>query len=106
MLDCIFCQIIAEKISAETVLNTNDIIAFKDIKPKARVHILLVPKIHITSVQTAESRDQAILGKLILAAKKAAVKMGVLETGFKLLINCGKQGGQEVDHLHIHLLAN
>ncbi len=105
MEDCIFCKIVNKKISAEVLSEDEKIIVFKDIKPKAPVHYLVVPKKHIASVNEVEEKDKELIGELIFAAREAAEKAGVKEKGYKLVIHTGEGGGQEVFHLHIHLMA-
>ena len=82
-----------------------DIVAFDDINPKAPVHILIVPKKHIGSVNELEDTDAALAGKLILVAKKIAIEKGIDKTGYRLIFNVGKNSGQIVEHIHLHLLG-
>ncbi|MCK5123462.1 MAG: histidine triad nucleotide-binding protein [Candidatus Pacebacteria bacterium] len=104
-MDCIFCKIIKKEIPAEVVFEDKAIIAFKDIKPIASVHIVIIPKKHINSVVNLKKEDEVLMGKLIMTAKKIADDLKVSEKGYKLLIRVGRGGGQEVDHIHLHLLA-
>lgn len=104
-MDCIFCKIAKKEIPAEIVFEDKDVIAFRDIKPIAPVHILIIPKKHIVSVAEASEDDTLVMGKLIIAAKKIAEKFGISKKGYKLLIRVGREGGQEVDHIHLHLLG-
>ena len=106
MEDCVFCKIVRGEAGAEFVYKDEDLIAFKDIKPKAPVHILIVPKKHIESVREVQDEDREILGKIILTAKKIAEDLGVAESGYRLVINNGRGAGQLVPHLHLHLLAS
>jgi len=106
MEKCIFCKIIRGEAGAEFVYKDEDLIAFKDIKPSAPVHILIVPKKHIESVREVQDEDREILGKIILTAKKIAEDLGVAESGYRLVINNGRGAGQLVPHLHLHLLAS
>ncbi len=101
---CIFCDIAAHTRPAEIVHETDDVVIFKDIKPSARVHVLVVPKKHVASVKDAGEGERAMLGGLILAAREEALRQGL--EGYKLLFNVGRDGGQIVDHIHLHLLAN
>jgi histidine triad (HIT) family protein len=101
---CIFCKILNKELSADIVYEDDKILAFNDIHPKAPVHILIIPKEHIISVDYLEEKNKEIIGELVLAAKRIAKTKG-LSTGYKLAINVGKDGGQEVDHLHLHLLG-
>ncbi len=103
MPNCLFCQIINKQTPAEIVYEDEEFMAFKDIRPKAPVHLLLVPKKHIDSVEHLEQEDQELMGGLILLAQKIAKEKNL--TGYKLLINVGRDGGQIIDHIHMHLLA-
>jgi histidine triad (HIT) family protein len=105
MTDCIFCKIIEKKIPADIVFENEKIIVFKDINPKAPVHLLIVPKKHIISVNEIEEQDKEILGDLLLIAKEVAEGNKLKDFGYKLAINVGEGAGQEVPHLHIHLLG-
>lgn len=104
-MDCIFCKIISKEIPANVIYEDDDVSVFKDINPIAPVHVLIIPKRHIVSVVDIEESDIMIMGKLILAAKKIAVDLKISDGGYKLLIRVGKNGGQEVDHLHMHLVG-
>lgn len=106
MADTIFGKIIRKEIPADIVYETDDILAFKDINPQAPVHILIIPKKEIPKVTDIDgTEDAALLGKMIDAANKIAFEMGVATEGFRLVFNCGNNGGQEVYHLHLHLLG-
>ncbi|OQX01014.1 histidine triad nucleotide-binding protein [Candidatus Parcubacteria bacterium A4] len=105
MTDCIFCKIANKEIPSRAVYEDSELFAFKDINPKAPIHILIVPKKHIASVNELRSEDEALAGKMILAAKKIAEEQGVKEKGYKLLINVGKGAGQIVEHIHLHFLS-
>ena len=105
MKDCIFCKIIEKKIPADIVFEDERVVVFKDIKPKAPIHLLIVPKKHIISVNEIEEKDKEIMGELLLVAKKMAEENKIKDFGYKLAINVGEGAGQEVSHLHIHLLG-
>ncbi|MBD3208118.1 MAG: HIT domain-containing protein [Candidatus Nealsonbacteria bacterium] len=105
MADCIFCKIVGGEQKADIVYEGDDFIAFKDINPKAPVHVLIIPKKHIASVNHLQENDQSLAGRLVLAAPRVAEKMGVKEEGYKLVFNVGRGGGQVIDHLHLHLLG-
>jgi histidine triad (HIT) family protein len=105
MKDCIFCKIIEKKIPADIVFEDERVIVFKDIKPKAPIHLLIVPKKHIISVNEIEEKDKEIMGELLLVAKKMGRENKIKDFGYKLTINVGEGAGQEVPHLHIHLLG-
>lgn len=102
-MECIFCKIINKEMPTDMVYEDDNFIAFKDIHPKAPVHILILPKKHIISVNHLEIQDKALMGELILIAQKIAKDKNL--KGYKLLINVGREGGQIIDHLHLHLLA-
>ena len=91
--------------SADIVFENDQVIVFKDILPKAPVHLLVIPKKHIESVTDLTEADSAMLGQLILTAKEVAEKQGIAESGYKLIFNVGKHGGQVIKHLHIHMLG-
>lgn len=101
--DCIFCKIVAGSVPSKKLFEDEDVIAFHDIHPIAPVHFLLVPKTHIESLASAASSHQALLGKMLLAAPRLATEQGL--KGFRTMINTGREGGQEVLHLHIHVFG-
>ncbi len=103
MSDCIFCKIVKKEIPTEFAIDTDEILAFKDIRPSAPVHYLVIPKEHIQSIAHLEGNHKEILAGLIYAAKDLAVKFGL--KGYKLVFNVGREGGQVIDHLHLHLLG-
>ena len=103
--DCLFCKIIAGDIPADKVYEDDHLLAFRDINPAAPTHILIIPKKHITSVAHAEEADQSLLGRLLLKANAIAEEQGLTQEGFRYVINTGKQGGQTVFHLHLHILG-
>lgn len=103
MADCIFCKIAANEIPSDTVFEDEKIKAFRDIHPKAPVHILVVPKEHVESIARLAEGHEGLIVKIIFAAKVIAEKQGL--TGYKLVFNVGRAGGQLVDHLHLHLLG-
>jgi len=104
MTDCIFCKIIAGDIPSPKVYEDEQIFVFKDISPKASVHILVIPKIHIKSLDELASEHQTLISHMMLKLPELARSQG-LENGFRTIINTGPGGGQEVDHLHIHILG-
>jgi histidine triad (HIT) family protein len=105
-MSTIFSKIINKEIPAEVVFESDNILAFKDINPQAPVHILIIPKFEIPKVTDLSGIEHAaLLGDMIDAANKLAKDMGIAEEGFRLVINCGDKGGQEVFHLHLHLLG-
>lgn len=104
-MNCLFCKIANKETLAEIVYEDDKFIAFKDIHPKAPLHLLIIPKKHIPSVDHLESKDQGLIGELFLVAQKIARAEGVDKTGYRLIFNIGKDAGQTVDHLHLHLLG-
>ncbi len=102
-MDCIFCKIINRELPADLVFESENVVAFLDINPKAKVHVLIVPKKHIESVKDLKESDKELAGELLLAAKQIAEEKEL--NGYKLIMNVGKEGGQIVDHLHIHLVS-
>lgn len=103
--NCIFCKIVTGGIPTEFLYEDDHLVVFKDIKPLAPVHLLLVPKKHIRSINDLEDGDQALVGHLILKAKVMAEKLSVHQSGYRLFFNVEKGGGQEVFHLHLHLIG-
>lgn len=101
--DCIFCRIVSGEIPSKKFYEDEDVIAFHDINPAAKVHFLIVPKLHVESLQTCDATHQQLLGKMLLLAPKLAAEQGL--KGFKTAINTGREGGQEVFHLHVHVLG-
>ena len=104
MEGCIFCEIVTKKRPADMVAETEEFVIFKDLNPKARIHYLVVPRKHVASVKDAEDGDQAMLGGMILAARDAARKENL--AGYKLIFNVGRDGGQVIDHIHLHLIGD
>ena len=102
-MDCLFCKIVKKEIPAKIVFESDSVLAFNDINPQAPTHILIIPKKHIKS--TNEIDDIHLAGELIITAKNLAKNLGFDTNGYRLNINCGQDGGQEVGHLHLHLLA-
>ena len=101
--DCIFCKIIAGDIPAKKIYEDDSFIAFHDIKPMAKIHFLIVPKQHIETLKDCTEGQESLLGKALLLAPKLAQRQGLV--GFKTLINTGREGGQEVFHIHIHVFG-
>ncbi|MGQ0561952.1 MAG: histidine triad nucleotide-binding protein [Gemmatimonadota bacterium] len=102
---CIFCRIAAGSIPAKIAHEDDDTFAFHDIDPRAPVHVLIVPREHINTVNELEPSDAGLLGRMVLAAKKIANELGVADSGYRLVMNCGQDAGQSVDHIHLHLLG-
>jgi histidine triad (HIT) family protein len=104
-MSTIFSKIIAKEIPADIVYEDEDVLAFNDINPIAPVHILIIPKKEIATVNDVQDEDAAMLGKLFIAAKKVAAEQGVAASGYRLMVNCNNDAGQDVFHLHMHLLG-
>jgi len=105
MQDCLFCKIINKEVPVEIVYENNKVVVFKDIHPKAPIHLLIVPQKHIPSVDHLEIQDKELIGELFLTAQKIAREQRIAQTGYKLVFNVGRGGGQVIDHLHLHLLG-
>lgn len=105
MQDSIFTKIIKREIPAEIVFENDDVLAFKDINPLAPVHILIIPKKQIPTLNDLEEADAVLMGKIILAAKVIAKEQGIAEDGYRLVFNCNENGGQTVFHIHCHLIG-
>ena len=101
----LFTKIIEREIPAEIVYKDDRVTAFRDINPQAPVHVLIVPNKEIPGVNEMEDEDETLLGHLFTVAKKVAKKEGIAENGYRLMVNCGRHGGQEVPHLHMHLFG-
>jgi histidine triad (HIT) family protein len=105
MIDSIFTKIIKREIPAEIIFENDSVIAFNDIEPKAPVHILVVPKKQIATINDADENDATLLGELLLTASKIAKEKGIAEKGYRLVLNCNKEGCQSVFHIHVHLIG-
>lgn len=103
MSDCLFCKMAAGVIKPDIVYENDRVLAFRDINPRAPVHVLLIPKQHIATLNDLDDADLA--GELLLAVVAIAKQLGLSEDGYRTVVNCNRQGGQEVYHLHLHLLA-
>ncbi|MDD5228652.1 MAG: histidine triad nucleotide-binding protein [Methylococcales bacterium] len=103
MSDCLFCKMVAGEITPSVVFEDDEILAFNDIQPQAPIHILIIPKRHIATLNDAD--DAILLGKLLQVSAQLSKQLNVAETGYRTVINCNAQGGQAVYHLHVHLLA-
>ncbi|HEY3374838.1 MAG TPA: histidine triad nucleotide-binding protein [Candidatus Aquicultor sp.] len=101
----LFCRIVEGEIPADIVYRDDDVVAFRDISPAAPVHVLIVPKKHVAKLSDATEADAVLLGKIVLAANKIAEKEGILESGYRLIANTGANAGQEVMHVHFHVLG-
>ena len=105
MNDCIFCKIIKGEIPSSKVYEDEEILAFNDINPVAPIHVLVITKKHITSLAEMEDGDEKIVGKIYKVINQIAENQGFKQNGYRVIVNCGRDGGQEIGHLHFHLLA-
>jgi histidine triad (HIT) family protein len=105
MKDCLFCRIVTKEIPAEIVFENNKLLAFKDIDPQSPVHILIIPKEHITTINDLHDNHKELIGDMLLTAKRLASEYNIAEDGYRTVLNCNKKGGQAVYHIHLHLLG-
>ena len=105
MSECIFCKIANKEIPSNIVYEDDKVIAFNDLDPKAPVHVLIIPKEHYSSAMEINDENSQIVGNIFAAASKIAVKLGIDKNGFRIVNNCGNDGGQTVGHIHFHLLG-
>ena len=105
MSDDLFLKIIARQIPADIVFENEDVLAFRDLNPQAPLHILIIPKIRIPTINDMQPQDAELFGKLFLAAQKIAKEQGVAENGYRVVMNCNSAAGQTVFHVHLHLLG-
>jgi histidine triad (HIT) family protein len=104
-MDCIFCKIVNGDIPADFIYQDESVLAFRDINPQAPTHILIIPKKHIERISDIDIEDADLVSKMVLAAKKIAQDESISESGFRLVFNNNKDAGQEVFHIHLHLLG-
>ncbi|MDO8601319.1 MAG: histidine triad nucleotide-binding protein [bacterium] len=104
-MDCLFCKIINKELPSTIVYEDDKFLVVQDIAPKAPIHLLAIPKKHINSVNYLEPEDKELAGGLILLAKFIAKEQGIAESGYRLIFNTGKDSGQTVDHLHLHIMG-
>ncbi len=105
MTDCLFCKIVAGDIPADVVYSDETTVAFRDIAPKAAVHVLVIPRAHYTDIAEAAAADPALVGAMVLTARQVAADAGHESGGYRLVVNTGPAAGQTVFHAHLHLLA-
>lgn len=105
MTDCIFCKIVSGDIPAEKVFENESVIAFQDLNPQAPLHVLVIPKKHISTINDLGHEDTALVGEMYLAAKQIAADNGLSERGYRAVMNCNEEAGQTVFHIHLHLLG-
>ena len=104
-MDCVFCQIVAGKIPSDILYQDEEVIAFRDINPMTPIHLLVVSKRHIPSLAHVSEDETPLIGHMAKIANRLAREEGIAESGYRVVINCGEQGGQVVPHLHMHLLG-
>jgi histidine triad (HIT) family protein len=104
-VSCLFCEIVAGRVPAKVAYQDDDVLAFHDINPQAPVHLLLVPKRHITSLTDLAPGDDAVVGRMVRQARDLARERGLAERGFRLVFNCGDDAGYSVYHIHLHLVG-
>jgi len=105
MEECLFCRIVNKEIPAEIVFENDKLLAFKDIDPQAPVHILIIPKEHVTTTNDLSDKHKELIADIILTAIKLASDNNITEEGYRIVFNCNKKGGQAVYHIHLHLLG-
>jgi histidine triad (HIT) family protein len=105
MTDCLFCKIINGHIPADKVFENDRVLVFRDIMPQAPTHLLIIPKIHIATINDTQETHQALLGELILTANQMAEQAGLSDNGYRLIFNVNQDGGQAVYHIHLHLMG-
>ena len=103
--DCVFCQIVAGKVPSEIIYRDEEVIAFRDIEPMAPTHLIIIPKRHIPSLTHLSEAELPLIGHMVNIANQLAKREGIAESGYRLVVNCGEEGGQLVPHLHMHLLG-
>ena len=104
-MDCIFCKIVAGEIPAEVLYRDEQVIVIRDINPQAPTHLLVLPTTHLASVREIEAGNVSVAGRMTVVANDMARREGVFEKGYRLVVNCGDEGGQTVGHLHMHVLG-
>ena len=105
MADCLFCKMVSGEIAPDIVFENEDVLAFRDMNPQAPLHVLVIPKTHIATVNDLTAEDAALVGKLNLAAQQIAADEGVAEPGYRMVMNCNPEAGQSVYHIHLHVLG-
>ena len=104
-MDCLFCKFVSGEIAINKLYENKDILAFKDINPQAPIHFLIIPKVHIPTLNDLEERNIALVGKLSLIASKLAKEYKISENGYRTIMNCNSDAGQTVFHIHLHMMA-
>jgi len=105
MADCLFCKMVAGEIKPDVVFEDDEVLAFRDVNPQAPLHVLVIPKIHISTVNDLTPEHASLVGRMYLAAQKIAADEGVAEPGYRMVMNCNAEAGQSVYHIHLHVLG-
>lgn len=105
MSDCLFCKMVSGEIQPDVVYEDEHVLAFRDMHPQAPVHVLVIPKAHISTLNDLDERHAEVMGRMFLAAKQVAKQEGIDESGFRTVMNCNGDGGQTVFHIHLHVLG-
>jgi len=103
--DCIFCKIAAGEFNTKFVFENDELVAFRDIRPQAPVHILIIPRRHIDRINQLTDSNVELVGKMVLVANQLAKNENISDSGYRLVFNCGRDSGQEVEHIHLHLFG-
>ena len=105
MTDCLFCRMVKGEIKPDVVYEDDEVLAFRDLNPQAPMHVLVIPKLHLATLNDLDDSHAALMGKLFLAARRVAEDAGLAERGYRTVINCNAEAGQSVYHIHLHVLA-
>ena len=105
MTDCLFCRMVKGEIKPDVVFEDDEVLAFRDLNPQAPLHVLVIPKRHIATLNDLEASHASLMGKMYLAARQVAQQEGLAERGYRTVINCNAEAGQSVYHVHLHVLA-
>ena len=105
MRNCIFCKIVDQEVPATILYENDNVLAFRDIRPQAPIHVLIIPKRHIATLNDVSAKDSSLIAEMIQVAHDLAAAEGIEKNGYRLVINCNQNGGQEVYHIHLHLLG-
>lgn len=105
MSDCLFCKFVSGELQADVVFDDDDVMAFRDINPQAPMHVLVVPKQHVATINELTDKNAELVGRMYLAAKQVATEAGYAESGYRTVMNCNADAGQTVFHIHLHVLA-
>ncbi len=105
MSDCLFCKMVSGEIKPDVVYEDDDVLAFRDINPQGPTHVLVIPKEHIATINDLQEHHAELMGKIYLTAAKVAAQEGIAEKGYRTVMNCNRDGGQEVYHIHLHVIG-